>query len=312
LVSEAQDGQSSIAAHPIAIVSRTGAADRVNYARFRFDGRDIFIPSVGGSSENKMSFEFIVPPGYKPLAFYLKNVRYEVPVTGATSFTSTSERDGAILAGTLMQSTVDPFDGEASQPAGASGSPVVNSRFPDGYQVTNVLPRVIQDGTQGGDLEVRTPYVINGKAVFERRIFDKTQGMEKSLRIDKLDVTEGTCIIWIDTSIQGKASLLGKSLEAAEMIVPPILRSADGQTFEPVGYWYEDATKVVFRYTRDKPIRAMQELSNDGVMVTKSRSDQTLLLIFAPSFGVEINRFTIGNKTLWEPGSPVKLDMKQK
>lgn len=312
LVSQSDDGQSSIAAHPFAAISRTSVPEKVNYARFRFDGRDIYLPSVGGSSENKMAFEFIVLPGHRPLALYVKNVRYEVPAAGATAFATTAERDAAVLDGTLMKATVDQWassDGAGGSTGQPTGPGILGE---EGYRVDNRLVRVIQDGTQGPDLEVRTPYVISGEAVFERRIFDKTQGMEKSLRIDKLDVTDGTCIIWLDVSVPAKASILGKALESAEMIVPPLLKSADGQTFEPVGYWYEDATYVKFRYTRDKPIRALQELNSKGVLVTRSRSDQRLVLIFAPSFGVEITSFTIGSKTLWEPDQPIKMDQRQK
>lgn len=310
LVSEADDGLSSIAAHPIAAISRTSATERVNYARFRFDGRDIFIPSVGGSSENKMAFEFVVPPGYKPLALYVKNVRYEVPATGGAAFATTSERDGAVLDGTLMQATVDAFDTtpSGSEPAGTALNPLGT----ESYRVSNTILKVIQDGTQGGDLEVNTPHVVNGKAAMLPSILQKTQGMDKSLRIDKLEVTDGTCIIWVNVSVASKASLLGKSLEAAEMALAPLLHSSDGQTFEPVGYWYEDQNNVLFRYTRDRPIRALQELSADGVMVTKSRSDQSLVLIYAPSFGVDITRLTIGNKTLWTPSTPIKMDQRQK
>lgn len=308
LVSENADGTEHAVAYPIAIISRTDAPNKVNYARFRFNARDLFIPSVGGASDTRMGFEFVVAPGFKPVALYVKNARYEVPDgKPAETFASPSERDAAIKSGTLVMEQVDAP--ETNRPG--TGNTNRDSED-DGVKVTNVLPRTIQDGTQGGKLETNQPYVTGGTAVLDPDVFKNSQGLDKMLRIDKFNVTKDTVIVQVDVSINQPISLLSPEAQGADASDTPVLVTTEGERFEPVGYWYEDQGKVVIRYTPGEPIRALSQLADDGVELTKSRSDQQLTLIFRPSFGVTIKSFEVGRIKLHEFKRPIKLENQQK
>lgn len=310
LVSESADGTERIAAHPIAVVTRAQLA-KINYARFRYDTRDLDIASVNGDSAPKMAFEFVVPNGYQPIAFYLKNVRYDVPAGAKppTEYPDTASRDAGIKNGTLLRTTVDP---EERGGTGVQAANTNRNQEDTSVEIRNALPqgRVIQDGSQRG-LSVNIPYVSDGKAVFAPKEMDP-RAIPKELKIDRFESTKDTVIVQVDVGINGKSSILGKAAEAADLLAAPYLVANDGQRFEAVGYWYEDRDKIAVRYTVGEPIRSMQELTNEGVAVTKSRSDQKLVLVFRPPMGTEIVSFSIGDVEINKFAKPILLDRVQK
>lgn len=217
-----------------------------------------------------------------------------------------------LTGGTRLQPKVEP-----AKPGGAekkpSAPPAPTGKLgPDGYRVSNSLPQPIQDGTQGSRMEVSEHHVTHGDAVLTTETMQKTRNLDKELRIDKFELTDGTVMVQVDVSADSKLSILGKAAAAAAQTAPLLLRSADGQKFEAVGYWYEDDAKVIVRYTRDQPVRTLKDLVDKGVMVSKSRSDQHLYLFFAPSKGVEITKFTVGSETQHEFKPALKLDVVQK
>jgi len=46
-------------------------------ARWRYDAGDTYIASIGGAADSLFAFEFPCPPGYHPIALYVKGVRFD-------------------------------------------------------------------------------------------------------------------------------------------------------------------------------------------------------------------------------------------
>jgi len=320
-------------------VAATCQADSTSpqMARFRFDGNDIYLASPGGASEATFAFEFVVPPGYEPLSLYVKNVRHIVsdPKTAKPwrEFGTASERDTAIKTGALIkpQGVAGPADGSTGSSgatAAASGAeePLDTSKEAtagngqalqpgatpqiEGVRFSNRLPWIIQKGTHGG-LEIDDKNtILNGTATFAPDY--KAGSFEKSLKIEKLLTTSDTVIVQIDVTLGQKFSLVGQSAASVDKIHPPLLRDTGGQLYEPVGYIYEDQSKKVVRYTPGEPIRSLSQMaSQDGISLTRSRTDQKLTFIFRVSLGVTVERFSLGNTSIVRFDPPVVLDRTQ-
>lgn len=309
LVSESADGSDSIVAHPIAVVSRSNDSAKVVYARFRLDQRESFIATVGGAAENKMAFEFVVPNGYTPLALYIKNVRYVVPQTAPVTYASPQQRDAAVRNGKLVMAT-EKVESHTPTSGGPQTTPA--SSDDETVRVTNRMPRSLQDGTLQASMTVEVPYLVNGETKMDVSVIRTNQIVDKSLRIEKFKVGSDVAMVQLDVSLESAQSLLGRAAQAAEMIAPMHLVTTDGQRFEAVGYWYEDDAKAVIRYVPGEPIRAMSQLQEQGVMVSRTKPGQKLYLLFTAGLGTKIARFEIGNKVIREFDPPLDLSQVQK
>src|SRR6185369_7829746 len=92
------------------------------------------------------------------------------------------------------------------------------------------------------------------------------------------------------------SSLLGPVAVNADTSSPPLIIDTKNQKFDAVGYIYSDATEVRIRYTPGRPIRNLNELTQIGITLSRSRPDQNLRLLFRGSLGTEIAYFAIGQK----------------
>lgn len=315
--------------YPIAAIGQAQAATPV-MARFRFDARDVYLSSVGGSSEAVFAFEFVVPPGLDPIALTVKGIRTQVAddaKLGKPIITAKNalERDAALNAGSFR--ALPSIAGLAGAGTPGSGTPgaaagsgldesgkiqvgngmTANPNQPQdiGIRVSDRLPYnyTLQKSTTG-DLQIDDKnFIIDGQCSITPEMA-KRQGLERSLRIEYFAVTPDTAIVQLDVGGRRASSLLGQSARTAELVVPPTLRDNNGQIYEPIGYVYEDSTKVEVRYTPGDPIRALSQLPS----LSSSRPDQQLILIFRVSKGVSVKHFTLGNKVITEynPPMPVK------
>lgn len=312
LVAE-DDAGDRIAMHPIAVICQAEAANTA-FGRFRFDQRDIFVGSVGGSSEVRMGFDFVVPQGYNPICLYVKNARLDLEdqeTIKPEKFTSAAARDAAVRSGKIIgvKSATNLDTDEATK---VSTRPIGGGEAAEGIDVTNSIGLVIQRGTQGNlTLADEGPYVIDGENVFDKKQFASSGGMERNLRVDRFQVTADTAVVKIDVSAGKATSLLGRAAQSAEAVVPPVLIDENNQPFEAIGYIYQDKDKVVIRYTPDRPIRGLAELDSAKVGLSRSRSDQQLTLIFRVTAGVKIKSFGFGSKVVTQFNPSVQVD-KQK
>ncbi len=303
-----EDGTESMPLHPIAVVSRTDNPAKKNYARFRFDARELYIPSVGGDANTTMAFEFVVPRGYRPAAIYLKSTRYDIPGGKAEVYDSPASRDAAVKSGALVRERVDDWSPTERKVETGGQQAAPGSAEYWGVSLTDAVPEgsLIQDGTQGPDLEISDRKIVNGSGRYEAKLVKNIRDVPRELQCNRFRVPDTTVMVQVNVAKGRRLSFLGKSIDSAERILPPQLVSTDGQVFEAVGYYYEDETKVSLRYTIGEPIRGLAELDRDGVAPTISRADQKLILLFTPSKGVEIKSFNLGGKVLQEFERPIK------
>jgi len=306
--------------YPIAAISQAEASTPT-FARFRYDARDVYLASVGGASEALFAFEFIVPPTLEPIALTVKGIRQQVvddPKLGKPSFTlkNALERDAQLASGKirdLIAGALGIAAGGASDTLDTTGvTKVENRQGPNqnpadiGIRISDRLPynyTLQKSATGSGTLAIDDKnFIIDGETEIQPSMA-KRQGIERPIRIEYFSTTPDTAIVQLEVSGRRASSLLGQSARAAELVVPPLLRDTNGQIYEPIGFVYEDTTKVQIRYTPGSPIRALSELPS----LTTSRSDQNLILIFRVSKGVNVRHFTLGNKVITEYDPPVSV-----
>lgn len=341
LILESENGQSRLVVHPIAVTSQADpsvvAANQNQgsntttepvlpvWGRWRFDGVDVFIASVGGGSEAIFGLEFLVPPGYKPLAIYIKGVRTRLDegalATPKNNFASASARDAFLIGGMTGTSGALPpvTGGVATTPttSGGSGLPAVagmdaigatmigdgqpfrasSAAVIEGVRVTHMLPDRIQKGQEGG-VEIDDKNVVIGGEMRTTNVImlSGTAGLEKTLIIDQLQTSSDTVLVWVEMPASGRRSILGKALSAAEQLLPPTLVDTQGERYQPVGFMYKDETEYRLRFSPGDPITAMAQIP----ALSRSRPSQRLDLIFRVSFGREIRYLSLGNKVVVE------------
>lgn len=283
--------EESYIAHPIAVVTQAESS-KTNFARFRYNARDLHLASVGAAAKTVMSFEFVIPKDFKPIGLFVKNARTEVADLKATAYSTAAERDAAIISGKLIQMEVD-----APEVASTSGATTTNSRNEEkneGLEISNSLGYVIQDGNQG-NLEVEGGRVKDGEQKFDPNVLKGFKTIDHNLRIDRLFSTDDVVIVKVEVSRDKPASWLGSAARQVELVLPPQIMDTSGNAYEAVGYVYEDTTIVHIRFTPGQPIRGLSEIPYS---ITSSRNDQKLKLIFRISRGVTIQDFRIGSKVL--------------
>lgn len=298
-----------MALHPCAVVSgmdvsNLGPGEKPMSARFRYDGNDVFVSSVGGASETVMDFEFAVPSGYRPIGLYVKNSRWEVPGPPTQAFATPAQRDAAIVARGGVLPTPD------------TGAPATFSSFPpEGILASNAMGFVIQDGAHKSlDIERGdrgNNRVIDGEESFGIGEIRMGAGVDRNLRIDRFAVTPDTAVVRVLASGDARASLLSDTALSADLKQPIFLIDTNGQRYQPVGFIYRDNRKVHVRYTVGRPLQSGEELIQAGVLPSRSKPDATLELVFRPTFGARIASLQIGGTVIatWDP--PLLLEFRQ-
>lgn len=289
---------------PFAAVAQDDGTEPV-YSRFRFDS-EVFLASSSAATTIKMAFEFMVPPGFEPIALYLKGARTRLDDGGPSpqDFASTSARDSAIQGGSLMGGAGAPI-GSGSTSSSSSSSANQN-QDDSGIEVTNRLGRrmVIQRGTEGG-LSVEGRYITGGQSKFDPGVFKGRGVIDQKLRIDSFDVSDGMAMVQVDVGPSTRSSLLGAAADAALRIVPPSLIASNGAAYEAIGYVYEDRDIVDIRYEPSVPLRG---IAATGYSLSRSRTDQDMRLLFLVDANVDIVRLQLGNKVIVEYEPPVKAE----
>jgi hypothetical protein len=310
---------------PVAVSSQA-EADKPTPARWRYDAGDTYIASIGGAAESLFAFEFVCPPGYRPIALYVKGVRHDVedPKTknAKYKFNGAADRDQAIATGfglisaasgksggtNLASGAVDDSESvklTRQQPQGSSGSALPP---PEGMRITEMLPFVIQKGQHGNlelDEENNKNIIKTGDATVGLEVL-QNRGLEKPIQIQRLLTTPDTIIVQVDVSQSSKMSILGKSANSDEN-PPPALFDTNGTKYEPVGYIYQDETKIVVSFKPGEPVTSMSQLPT----LSRSRPAQKLTLIFRCSRNVNLKYFGLGNKAMATFDPPILLDQIQ-
>jgi len=305
----------AIGLHPITVISRT-AGDTLQLGRFRFDAPEVFVSSVGGASEVKMAFEFVVPPEAEPVELLVKNVRIPVrrfePISPQAEQGLTPEqrdqmvRDGSLLGVQVASSgpsgspsastpTADGATGQASTISGqVRGSPV---------QVSSSIPVGSFDKQRSGGLEISGEnQIVRGEHTFSPDEFEGR--VPRGLSVEQFTTSSDTRMVQVDVSMPRRTSIFGRALSQAEEVLPPVLIDHLGQSYQAVGYVYRDRSEVTIRYTRNRPIRGLTEIPT----LSRVRQDQELVLLFTVSSGVRITEFSLGGqKTIVRLDPPLQV-----
>lgn len=279
---------------PVAVVSRVSAGS-LDMSRWRFDGKEVFITSVGGASDALFAFEFVVPPNSPAgRTLYVRNVRAELPTAAPAAFTSVQARDDAVRARSdvferlVAGATVDP--NAAQQPTQSAAAPIT-----DPIRIDSRLPGAINKQNKGGmELDAQNR-VIDGQATLERKLFG-VQGLGREITVERFAETSDTVVVQVDVSIRSRVSLFGRAMDTAQGVLKPTLVDSLGQSYDAVGYIYDTDEAVTIRFTPGRPIRQFSELPS----LSRSRPNERLILLFRPSAGVTLTRFMLGGQTLEE------------
>lgn len=284
----ARDDGSAVALHPVAVISQ-GVAWSLDIHRWRYDASEIFFESVGGGSTMVMGFEFVVPPGVKPSHLIVRNVRSPIPSGFNFEFTSVRDRDAAIRNRSLFESVGVALTATGEAPQGVAAP----QQQRESIRRTNRLPGILNRSARGQLVLDNDNQVIDGQHTFPRSALGQ-QGLASNLRVEVFANGPDTWIVQVDVGPQSRTSLLGRAVDAAERVLPPLLVDNLGQRYEALGFIHESGTDVTVRFTPGRPIRALSELPQ----LSRSRPNEKLTLLFRVNARVTIEQFTLGNQVI--------------
>lgn len=295
LIASNEDGDAAAIA-PIACIAPPEAGATSHY-RFRFDAGEVFIATKGGASETTFVFEFVVPPGYTPRSLLVKNNRVDVRASAGlktSSFASVQSRDAAINDNSLL-STFGAGGGGISGPIDTTASVNVTKtagQF-EGVEPSRNLPGGFAfNKSNRGPLEVNEKNEIVGGTHTLSKEMATDRNVDRALRVGDFYAPLDVGMIKIEMSFAGKRTTLGRSVEMAERLGTPLLIDDKGNTFEAVGFVYAEGDTVQIRYNPGNPLRALSETP----ALSRTKTDQSLWLLFLPTKGAKIVAFNVGNK----------------
>ncbi|MFN7557946.1 MAG: hypothetical protein ACK5RX_01075 [bacterium] len=303
LVAMRPDGVSSAALSPVAVVSQA-KGDQKNLGRWRFDSRDVYIGTPGAETRPMFFFEFVIPETYRPLALYVRGVRFDLttddrytPIKSNVDFKTPEERD-RLITRNRFESTILGEKANANalvnNPKGVTGVPAGSPNSI--LRVANNLPfGVFLDASfmSGLDKTEKGMAITGGKLRLPRKDLSPA-GTEMNLRVDAFDPGNGTAIVQLDISRNSPLSPVQPN--NSEFVKAPALIGIDGQRFEAIGYVYRTSSDFTVSFDPAKPIRNFDDLPS----VSRSIEGQDLILIFRVSVGVRIEKYAVGNTVLGE------------
>ncbi|MEO0512190.1 MAG: hypothetical protein AAF108_04760 [Planctomycetota bacterium] len=286
------------------------SAERVReQARFVFDGPGTVLTSQGGASTVPMTFEFPLEPGFEPISLTVRNLRLPVDsLPEPRVFAVITDRDALISSGAIAGQDQGKVEEElakleADEAASVGRSEGVNGpgQFPENVTVGTRMPARVSltsGRTRGVEIDDDNR-VVNGSGRFSP---DETKrAPSRELVVDSFATISGTNLVMIDVAgdpSQNKQSLLGRSVQTAQRVLPPQLIDTNGQRYDCIGFVYREGTQgeAEIRYTPSRPLRGLSE----APALSSARDDQILFLIFRASIGAEIQSLVIGNKVIVE------------
>lgn len=311
LIGRVGDGEDAIGLHPIAVVAQ-GEAGSLGVHRFRFDVEDSVISSVGGGAEAVFAFEFVVPAEVTELTdLMIKGVRVnllENPPRSLESTLTPDQRDNKIADSSIFQdfdvsvAGARPGDLDTSESVGVE--PSASGSYPD-LNTTTRIPAGIVLPKSAVNMELNQDnQIVSGEQKF-RKEQTASLGLDPSLRVESFASTRDTGVVQVKLSEEGARSMYGRAIEQVSLVAPPLLYDTNGVAYEAIGYFYAEGDEFEIRYTPNKPIRGMTEVPR----LSRTKPDQTLILLFRPSKGVRISKLTLGGKVVAEfegPGAEVR------
>jgi hypothetical protein len=284
------------------------------FGRWRFDGRNVFISSVGGGATAVMMFEFVMEPGFKPLALYVRGIRSPMDGVRTLATLATAPQRDMVIAtlGQRMQSgdfTGAPSTGPTTIQLDVSTAtpvaPAENSSMPEGVRTGTGIGFIIQLGMQGSIEVDKDNKFVRGEHTFEKKQVPQMAGVDRKLRIMNFIVDQDVQLVQIPVGGQTPYTFLNPRVQSAPRTESVTLIDANGNRYVPVGLVYSDATVQKVRYTPDAPMTTLNEIDQYGTM-SRSRPEAEMTLIFRVSKGVQIRYYAVGNRALVEFTPPLE------
>ncbi len=293
LLVENSQGDTQVA-YPIAMISEAeGTGGQLG--RWRFDSRDVFISSVGGQSQVKMGFEYIVPEGYTPIAMIVRQTRLDIPETvKPLALESANKRDlrvrsgsiftagGAAPARTYNDDLAVRIDGTADQQT----TGVVQSG-----RIGEILPS--QSARSKVELDAANK-IVTGEGKFGPDELSRQGAPSSNLRVDSFLIGSGQSLVQIDVSLDKPISFLNDAARNAPTDAPIALIDQNGNEYQAIGFTYRDRDLFHLRYTPGSTIGGMRDVPP----ISSARGDQRLVMLFIVTSGVDIERLVIGETTI--------------
>lgn len=296
---------------PVAVISQADGANAESYGRWRFEAEGVHISSVGAGASQSMAAEFLVPPGHRPIAMYVKGVRLRLgseDLAGATKFATSGMRDAQVTAGTILEarraSDLDKsmaFVYPAASIGGSGSSDMVamNSRI-------GAFGREAFQSSQKRNLSLDDDKdIVSGSGTWTPEEVSKGREIPNEMRVDTFAIPDGTLMVQIDVSANSRAGLTGPVGSIADPNDPYFLIDAQGTPYQAVGFIYKDRERFDIRYTPGQPLKGLNDINTPGL--TTVRDDQRLVLLFLISKDVDLTAFAIGDKVVFELDEPRKM-----
>ncbi len=210
------------------------------------------------------------------------------------------------LSGCDNKVTPPPAPAPVKAKLDTSSAKKVSTRVPEGQTfkgllASNALPYVIQLGKHGDlkiDDEGKTNIIVDGDATLG--LDAKAVGVEKQLRIQNFATTPDTVLVQVDVGQGVETSLVGVSSDDG---LAPVLIDTKNERYFPIGYYYEDETKLKVRFTPGDVIQQMSVLP----ALSRSRPAQKLTLLYRVSAGRSVKYFAVSNVARVEYDPPLTL-----
>lgn len=301
---------------PFAMVSQA-KGDNLYMGRWRFDSKNVFLASVGGGADPRMTFEFYVPrvePAWEPLAIYVKGLRLDLTtqdesgqaaaIAPSDEFATFAEYNSARETRDLMRLAAPEaaLDETAKKSTTNKKNTNPNDQFSLPLRDSNSLGqsvRLIKGNLRGISVNDKRE-IVDGEGQFSNKEL-ADRGIERTLIVDKFLPGDSTVIVQVDASRSSAWSILAE--EASGAVGGPFLLDTRGQRYECIGWVYKDSAKTWVRFTPGRPITSTDELPP----LSRNVEGQKLELVFRVSFGTEVKQFGIGTKVLHELSPPYKL-----
>lgn len=312
MIAENADGDRKTV-YPFAVSSQAEGSDP-RAGRWRFNTKDTFISSVGGSSEGFFLLEFPMPNGYQPIALYVRGVRVKIDssIKQLGTFKSASERDAVIpsLTASLKSGKLEAVDLGGNKELDTSSAEAVTwtetTPIPS-LMVTNAIGYTIQKGLHSPMEIDEKNQIIQGERVFTLKEISEMSNVDRNLRISNFFTDTDVQLVKVDVSAESPFSFLKPIAANAATNSRVVLVDTNGQIYSPVGLIFKDDNLVKIRYMPSAPFSSLSEINVYGTM-SNSRPEAKLTLIFRVSRGASLKYFAIGNRAMVEisPVLPIR------
>jgi len=294
LIEDNNDKGKTVSVFPVAVISESSEPNE--FGRWRFDSNDVFITSVGGKSRVTMAFEYVIPTGFSPIALYVKNIRIDTTkLADPIEYADTTQRDRIVRTGSILK-------GESSNRMLKKDDMVVfntednsDSTVRKNFRIGQMMGSQI--AKRGMTLDSEND-IVDGEGTWDikNEVGRKNTPNDKNLRVDRYARGKGQAVIRIDMSADTAFGLFSEAARDAATDEPFLLIDKSGNEYEAIGFEYTDSKVYHARYTRGSTLSGIEDTPN----LSRSRSDQKLILLFVVTTGVDIQYFTVGDLALAE------------